>query len=89
MTNIEIFYRILVISTQNGYVIPKYITLMTETLHCTLFDLKDLIVYSKDFAKIFFGEIDNIYSKNAWVNRLQEMSQAKDEFKYLEKFLIC
>ena len=87
MTNKEIFYKILNIGIEKGYIIPKYIKLLSKTTQCSFFDLKDLIIYSKDFAKIFFGEKDNIYSKNTWVNRLQEMSQAKNEYKYLENFL--
>jgi len=48
---------------------------------------KDEIIYSKEFAQAFFGEHDVVYSKNAWVRRLEEMSQTQNEFEYLEKFL--
>lgn len=52
-------------------------------------DLEDaeIIVFSRKFARAFFGEEDSIYSQNAWVNRLKEMSRTDDVYKYLEKFL--
>jgi len=87
MTNEKIFENAVYCATQNNYIIPNYIDSMTQLLNLSYFDLKDLILYSKDFAKAFFGEKDMTYSKNAWVNRLIEMSKARDEFEYLRKFL--
>ena len=87
MTNKEIFYKTLDIAILKGYIVPKYILSLSKILNCDLFDLKDMILYSKDFAKIYFGKKDKIYNKDVWVNRLKEMSQTENEFKYLEKFL--
>ena len=52
-------------------------------------DLEDreIIIFSRKFARAFFGEEDNIYSRNAWIYRLKEMSTVEDVYKYLEKFL--
>ena len=87
MTDKEIFYKILNKSFLNGYTISKYVEALMKITNCELFDFKDLIIYSKNFAKAVFGNEDNVYSNKAWVHRLHEMSLEEDEFKFLEKFL--
>ena len=87
MKNSPLFYYILAVAQENGYIVPDYIQAICDSSHCEIFDFKDLILYSKKFAKAFFGQQDTVYSKSAWVHRLQEMSKEANEIKYLEKFL--
>jgi len=91
----DIFYRAILQAEKNGYkehlnFLPVFIskTARLEDLAKAIFiKHKNEIIYSHTFAKAFFGEEDQVYSRNAWVNHLKEMSRTPNEIDYLESFL--
>ena len=72
MSNKEILEKVLNKAKLNGYnEVPDY----------------ESILFSRNFAQAFFGNEDRIYSQNAWIHRLKEMSQTNNIFEYLKKFI--
>jgi len=95
MTEKEILYKAILKAEKNGYTNHiKYLPLISQkniNLEKLLIDIfylhKEEIIYSKSFAKAFFGKEDKMYREDAWIYRLREMSIKDDDIKYLEKFL--
>ncbi|MHA1739471.1 MAG: hypothetical protein ACTSWD_12855 [Candidatus Heimdallarchaeota archaeon] len=95
MVDQEILYKAIQKAESKGYTEHlAYLPIFTSNIKDSgdvakfiFFSHKHEIMFSHSFAKAFFGNEDTIYSCNAWVRRLEEMSQEANEIRYLERFL--
>ena len=94
MTNEDILYKAILKAEKNGYkdhlrflpILVKINDLFHLSKKC-FYAHKTEIIFSHNFAKAFWGNTDTIYSKDAWVRKLEEMSQEINEIKFLEKYI--
>jgi len=97
MTNEDILYQAILQAEKNGYKehlnylpflvrIHKNLNKLAKTI---FYKYREQIIFSRSFAKAYFGEKDTVYSCKAWIRRLEEMSEQENEIQYLKRFLKC